>query len=65
MALIETTVYCNGCGVEITWAPLYLNKQHYCCQDCYDGRPCECGSRLEDEDEHRSTQAAIGSGYPS
>ena len=47
------TIWCDGCGVEFTWAPV-LDKQFvYCCADCHTGLPCQCGERIEQEDEYR------------
>jgi hypothetical protein len=68
MTKIEGIVYCDNCGVEITWAP-YLTTRHkvrsgpsyrrvdYCCQECYKGYQCRCNERME-LDEERRTQAA-------
>lgn len=39
---VTNTVVCDGCGVEITWAAVVLNGKTYCCQDCAEGRACEC-----------------------
>lgn len=47
---------CDGCGVEITWAPLVVypantrQMLHYCCQECLAGGECGCAERLELED---------------
>jgi hypothetical protein len=58
-------IRCQGCGVEITWAPVvksftgkvhgeHLDKhQYYCCQDCPEGLGCDCGARMEMDDERR------------
>jgi hypothetical protein len=54
MAKIDEVVYCKNCGVEITWAPVVKAGRHYCCQDCYDGRPCDCGYQMELDDERRT-----------
>lgn len=35
-------VICDGCGVEITWAPVAVNGRQYCCHDCAEGRQCQC-----------------------
>lgn len=56
-------IRCSGCGVEITWAPLVvpaLDKPtsllYYCCQDCLEGRGCDCSLRQElDEDRERGS----------
>jgi hypothetical protein len=62
MTTIEGVRFCDGCGVEITWAPIVirgahgniqLRTGHYCCADCADERPCRCGERMELEDEFR------------
>ena len=37
-----TMVVCDGCGVEITWAPVVVKRRMYCCHDCAQGRACEC-----------------------
>jgi hypothetical protein len=50
---ISDTVFCDGCGVEITWAPVRSGQHDYCCQDCADGYECSCGARMEDEDDSR------------
>lgn len=33
---------CDGCGVEILWAPVVVGGRTFCCQDCAEGRPCRC-----------------------
>lgn len=50
------TVICDGCGVEITWAALVLDGKTYCCQDCAEGRACECD--YPPEEIHSSQQAS-------
>jgi hypothetical protein len=49
----EDVVYCDGCGVEITWAAVVKGRRVYCCEDCLNGIPCDCGERLEIEDDRR------------
>ena len=62
MTRIEGTVFCDGCGAEITWSPVIIQPAsgarltrpgEFCCNDCADGRPCRCGERLEFDDENR------------
>lgn len=53
----KETIWCDGCGVEIQWAPLVRESQDYCCQACLDGFACDCGERRE-LDERRAAQAA-------
>ncbi|RPI87835.1 MAG: hypothetical protein EHM41_03480 [Chloroflexi bacterium] len=54
MARIEDAVFCDGCGVEITWSPVIVSGKDYCCADCRDGLVCYCGDRMEMEDERRT-----------
>ena len=46
---LTDTVVCDGCGVEVTWAPLVVDGEQFCCQDCSEGRPCECDYPPEEE----------------
>ncbi len=54
MSMIENVAICDGCGVEIQIAPVVVGERLYCCQDCLEGRGCDCGARLELDDERRS-----------
>jgi len=53
------TILCDGCGVEITWAPLTRRAQrgttvyHYCCNECWKGLQCTCGERMELDAERK------------
>lgn len=53
MSSIEGTIWCDGCGVEITWAPISSGRWRYCCEVCWAGLVCRCGERLEQEDDRR------------
>lgn len=53
MVWIENTLWCDGCGVEILWAPVIFNNQHYCCEKCLRGEECDCAQRQEEDDEQR------------
>ena len=53
MTIIEGTIFCNNCGVEITWSPIVVKGCHFCCRDCLSQLGCECGDRMEFEDERR------------
>lgn len=59
MARIEDVIWCDGCGVEITWAPQVKGKRKYCCPDCLAERPCHCAERMELEDERRSNESTL------
>jgi hypothetical protein len=55
----QKEIRCQGCGTEITWAPVVMRfawqaegkrveaQHYYCCQDCLEGRGCDCGVRME------------------
>jgi hypothetical protein len=62
MTNLRAEHFCDGCGVEITWAPYYVNpaatqagqrRSEYCCQDCAAGLRCKCQERMLLEDERR------------
>lgn len=55
MSKTDNTIYCDGCGVEITWSPVIIGLRDYCCEDCREGLPCRCGERMEQEEERRGT----------
>jgi hypothetical protein len=64
MARVDSVIFCDRCGAEITWAPYIVSPirpdQHvrqgeYCCQDCAEGRLCKCAERMDFEDERRNT----------
>ncbi len=52
---VPETVWCDGCGVEITWSPVHDKSRTYCCQDCRDGQPCKCGERMELDERRRAS----------
>ena len=57
MSTIEQTIFCSGCGVEITWAPIIKGERRFCCQDCLAGKGCECGARQDLDDDGRGQRA--------
>jgi hypothetical protein len=54
MDFTAETLYCDGCGVEITCKPISKKRLIYCCQDCADGAACTCGDRMEAEEWRKS-----------
>jgi hypothetical protein len=54
MTHIDEVIWCKGCGVEITWGAVVRGEEKYCCLDCADGLECDCGVRMELEDERRT-----------
>jgi hypothetical protein len=59
MSLIDNIHLCDGCGVEIVGAPVLENKLFFCCQDCADGRECDCGNKLESGEDIRSPKTGV------
>jgi hypothetical protein len=57
MAKVNDTRFCDGCGIEITCAPVVKNGLIYCCQDCADGLPCQCEALLEEDDRRKNYPA--------
>ncbi len=57
MVWIEDILFCDGCGTEISWSPVAIEDRYYCCQDCAEGRECECAERKEWEEDMRSRTA--------
>ncbi|HHY88382.1 MAG TPA: hypothetical protein GYA06_05635 [Chloroflexi bacterium] len=51
MARIDNTLYCDGCGVELTAVPVTKENRIYCCVDCRDGFECSCAARLAMEED--------------
>jgi hypothetical protein len=37
-------VWCDECGVEITWASVMIDGRPYCCHDCAVGLECACAN---------------------
>lgn len=60
MPRIEDTLFCDGCGVEVTSVPVVLGNQMYCCADCRDGLRCSCGDRMELEEERAGATSQAG-----
>jgi hypothetical protein len=48
---VEGTLWCDGCGVDMTWAPHVVGGKQYCCVQCAGGDTCECGYAQENEEE--------------
>lgn len=49
MPVLDGVLFCDRCGAEIIGAPVVRGKLRYCCEDCANGLPCECGLLLEDD----------------
>lgn len=63
MVWIEGSLYCDGCGVEITWSPVTFGDEHYCCQMCLEGEECGCGAHEEDEERRNETSPSAPTSY--
>jgi hypothetical protein len=59
MSLIDNIHLCDGCGVEIVGAPVYVNQKYFCCQDCADGRECDCGNKPDGGEDIRATKKRV------
>jgi len=54
-------LWCEACGVEITWSAHIIEGHMYCCQECFEGIPCNCDARMAlFEEDRRSNQTAVG-----
>jgi len=65
MSTIEQTIFCSGCGAEITWAPIIKGNRRFCCQDCLTGKGCKCGSRQDLDDDGRGQRAISTTSIPT
>lgn len=59
MARIENTLFCDGCGVEISLSPYRKDDLDYCCEDCAQGYLCKCGERMELDERRRAEQGEL------
>ncbi len=59
MTGIESTLWCENCGMEIQCGPIVINNRKYCCRDCYLGLRCNCSERMEMEDERREAASSM------
>lgn len=50
-------IWCENCGVEITCGGFGAHGHIYCCRLCYQGLACDCGERMEMEEERRGGQS--------
>lgn len=51
----NNAVWCDGCGAEVSWAPVVARDGQYCCDDCAAGLWCACRERTSlDLDERVS-----------
>ena len=55
MSRSEDTIWCDGCGTEIRWAPYVMDSQEFCCQNCAYGLSCKCGETMDWDEEYRDT----------
>lgn len=64
MTKYRDTIWCDGCGVEISWSAVVVDNRHFCCQDCCQGMGCECSYRMEldDERDRKTYEARISEG---
>ncbi len=65
MARYGNTIWCDNCGAEITWGPIVIGRNHYCCRDCWQGYRCECVDLIEIDEDRRSPESASVSNQSS
>jgi hypothetical protein len=65
MSREHTTIWCDGCGVEILWLPIEEADRDYCCEDCRQGLACECSDRMEEEERRAPVGALSVVGGPA
>jgi hypothetical protein len=64
MVRIDETIWCVGCGVELTWSPVMVGRDRYCCQDCAHGLKCICGVRMEIDEGDRGSAPVMSEAAP-
>jgi hypothetical protein len=42
---VEHGVFCDGCGVEITWVPILSDGRRYCCALCTRGATADAATQ--------------------
>jgi hypothetical protein len=52
MVNYEKSLWCDGCGVEISWSPVIAGETKYCCQDCQNGYECDCKNLISVENSY-------------
>jgi len=48
MVRYHDTLWCDGCGIEISWEPVEQESLFFCCNICLDGDRCRCGEQEEE-----------------
>ncbi len=61
MARVDNILFCDGCGVEITWPPVVIapgpedgpnaREGVFCCQACAQGLKCSCANTMFEADD--------------
>lgn len=57
MILHDDFIWCQGCGVEITWSPILVDQHTYCCEECSRGIQCRCAERMEQDDDYQASSS--------
>lgn len=58
MVRYQDTLWCDGCGIEITWEPVEKDRLFFCCLSCLEGENCRCG---EEEEQYPPTARSVNS----
>ncbi len=59
----DNWILCESCGAEVTCGAFVVNDHIFCCKQCYEGYPCNCGERMEIEVDRRSSQSSGNYSY--
>ena len=62
MVRYHETLWCDGCGIEISWEPVEKGSLFFCCQNCMDGEKCHC---VVEEEEYPPSGQGIQTNYQS
>jgi hypothetical protein len=56
----EGVLYCDRCGAEIAGAPVFRGERQHCCEDCAEGRECDCALAFDDDRRASAGEPPVG-----
>jgi len=63
MTIHDEYIWCQGCGIEITWSPVISDNRSYCCEECSRGIQCRCDERMRLDDDYQARSGGTPSSY--
>lgn len=57
MTVPREFIWCQGCGIEVTWSPYLNNEQMFCCEECSRGIFCRCAERMELDNDRQGNSS--------